>query len=408
MNITIDKEFQTLLAPLTAEEYAGLEQDILDKGCLDTLKIWQGILIDGHNRYSICMCHGVLFDVQELEFDSRDEVIEWIIRHQLSRRNQTPEQISYYRGKLYEQMKKIHGGDRKSSGNNFHLIPTVKTAERIAKDYNVTEKTIRNDADYARAIDTIAAEAGEDVKQQILSGELSVTKQDVIQLAQVPAEERREIVAQGETEILRAAKEIRARKTEERRVERVEKIAEISKATIAPLGSFGQYPIILADPPWRYDFSKDDADEIENHYPTMSLDEICALPVADSAFDDCVLFMWATSPKLEDAFKVINAWGFQYRTCAIWDKEWIGPGYYFRQRHELLLVATRGAVPVPPPNARPDSVFTEKRTAHSKKPDVSYQLIESMYLNLPKLELFSRTPREGWTAWGNQAQEIQS
>ena len=224
----------------------------------------------------------------------------------------------------------------------------------------------------------------------------------------MPVEERREIVAQGETEILRAAKEIRARKTEERRVERVEKIAEISKATIAPLGSFGQYPIILADPPWRYDFSKDDADEIENHYPTMSLDEICALPVADSAFDDCVLFMWATSPKLEDAFKVINAWGFQYRTCAIWDKEWIGPGYYFRQRHELLLVATRGALPVPPPNARPDSVFTEKRTAHSKKPDVSYQLIESMYLNLPKLELFSRTPREGWTAWGNQAQEIQS
>lgn len=407
MNITIDKEFQTLLAPLTAEEYAGLEQDILDKGCLDTLKVWQGILIDGHNRHSICMRHGVLFDVQELEFDDREAVIEWIIRHQLSRRNQTPEQVSYYRGKLYAQMKKAAHRPEKG-GNNYHLNKPEKTAETIAKDYNVTEKTIRNDADYARAIDTITEQAGEEVKQQILSGELSVSKQDVIQLAQIPAEERREIVAQGETEILRAAKEIRARKTEERRVERVEKIAEISKATIAPLGSFGQYPIILADPPWRYDFSKDDADEIENHYPTMSLDEICALPVADSAFDDCVLFMWATSPKLEDAFKVINAWGFQYRTCAIWDKEWIGPGYYFRQRHELLLVATRGAVPVPPPNARPDSVFTEKRTAHSKKPDVSYQLIESMYPNLPKLELFSRTPREGWTAWGNQAQEIQS
>lgn len=405
MNIKIDKEFQTLLAPLTPEEFSGLEADILDKGCLDPIKTWNGTIIDGHNRFAICNKHSMTYETQELNFDSRDDVIEWMIRHQLSRRNQTPEQISYFRGKLYEQRKKAHGGDRKSSANNLHLMTT---ADAIAKDYNVTGTTIRNDADYARAVDTITNDAGEELKQQILSGELAISKQDVVGLAQIPAEERREIVAQGEAEILRAAKEIRARKTEERRVERVEKIAEISKGTIAPLGCFGQYPIILADPPWRYDFSKDDADEIENHYPTMSLDEICALPVADSAFDDCVLFMWATSPKLEEAFKVINAWGFQYRTCAIWDKEWIGPGYYFRQRHELLLVATRGAVPVPPPNARPDSVFTEKRTAHSKKPDLSYQLIESMYPNLPKLELFSRTPREGWTAWGNQAQEIQS
>lgn len=408
MNIKIDKEFQTLLAPLTAEEFSGLEADILDKGCLDPIKIWQDTIIDGHNRFAICNKHSMTYETQVLDFESRDDVIEWIIRHQLSRRNQTPEQISYFRGKLYEQRKKVgfRGNQytESASGQNVQK----QTAQAIAEDYGVDEKTIRRDADYAKAIDTIVEDVGEEVKHQILSGELAVSKQDVIQLAQIPVEERREIVAQGEAEILRAAKEIRARKTEERRVERVEKIAEISKGTIAPLGCFGQYPIILADPPWRYDFSKDDADEIENHYPTMSLDEICALPVHQSAFDDCVLFMWATSPKLEDAFKVINAWGFQYRTCAIWDKEWIGPGYYFRQRHELLLVATRGSVPVPPPNARPDSVFTEKRTAHSKKPDVSYRLIESMYPDLPKLELFSRTAREGWTAWGNQAQESQS
>ena len=145
MNITIDKEFQTLLAPLTAEEYAGLEQDILDKGCLDTLKVWQGILIDGHNRYSICMRHGVLFDVQELEFDDREDVIEWMIRHQLSRRNQTPEQISYYRGKLNDQLKKTQGG---TGANQYeqsgHFVHSAKTAERIAKEYNVTEKTIRS------------------------------------------------------------------------------------------------------------------------------------------------------------------------------------------------------------------------------------------------------------------------
>lgn len=226
MNITIDREFQTLLAPLTAEEYAGLEQDILDKGCLDTLKVWQGILIDGHNRYTICMRHGVLFDVQELEFDDREAVIEWMIRHQLSRRNQTPEQISYYRGKLYEQMKKVHGGDRKSSGNNFHLIPTVKTAETIAKDYNVTEKTIRNDADYARAIDTIAVEAGEEVKQQLLSGELPMTKKDVVELATKPIAKQAAVmekIVSGEARSMRDA-------------ERLTRKAEIADAPIMPTG----------------------------------------------------------------------------------------------------------------------------------------------------------------------------
>jgi N6-adenosine-specific RNA methylase IME4 len=174
---------------------------------------------------------------------------------------------------------------------------------------------------------------------------------------------------------------------------------------LEPLGSFGQYPIIFADPPWRYDFNKDDADEIENHYPTMSLEEICALPVLESALNDCVLFLWATSPKLEEAFQVIRAWGFEYRTCAIWDKQWIGPGYYFRQRHELLLIATRGSVPVPPPSARPDSIFEEKRTQHSKKPVIAYQLIEAMYPELQKMEMFCRSPRPGWAVWGNQARK---
>lgn len=203
MNITIDKEFQTLLAPLTAEEYAGLEQDILDKGCLDTLKVWQGILIDGHNRHSICMRHGVLFDVQELEFDDREAVIEWMIRHQLSRRNQTPEQISYYRGKLYEQKKKAQGRPQKTVQN----AQFISTAQVIADDYGVNESTIRRDADYARAIDAITEQAGEEVKQQILSGELPMTKKDVVKLAQMPVEERQEAIEQVTTGQVETVKE---------------------------------------------------------------------------------------------------------------------------------------------------------------------------------------------------------
>ena len=121
------------------------------------------------------MRHGVLFDVQELEFDDREAVIEWMIRHQLSRRNQTPEQISYYRGKLYAQIKKRGRPNKPDIMSG--LYKDVKTANVVAQEYNVDEKTIRRDADYARAIDTIAVEAGEDVKQQILSGELPQTSE---------------------------------------------------------------------------------------------------------------------------------------------------------------------------------------------------------------------------------------
>lgn len=196
--------------------------------------------------------------------------------------------------------------------------------------------------------------------------------------------------------LLRWAKEQDKQKRRKNRMKR-------ACGSIDPVTGAGQFPLIYADPPWEYDFSVDEADEIENHYPTMTIEELCALEVTDAATKDAILFMWTTSPKLEESFTVINAWGFQYRTCAIWDKEWIGPGYYFRQRHELLLVAARGELPTPLPENRPDSIFVERRTKHSKKPEIAYQLIEQMYPELPKLELFARSAREGWRAWGNEA-----
>lgn len=166
----------------------------------------------------------------------------------------------------------------------------------------------------------------------------------------------------------------------------------------------GKYRLIYADPPWRYEHIETESRAIENQYPTMSLEEICGLSVP--AADDCVLFLWATSPKLAESMEVIKAWGFDYRTCAIWDKEKIGMGYYFRQQHELLLVAARGSLPVPEPSARVSSVIRIKRPGiHSRKPTQVIELLESMYPTFGKddrIELFTREPRVGWTAWGNE------
>ena len=123
------------------------------------------------------------------------------------------------------------------------------------------------------------------------------------------------------------------------------------------------------------------------------------MPVAD----DAVLFLWTTSPKLEEGLRVAKEWGFTYRTCAIWDKQKMGMGYYFRQQHEILLVATRGEIPAPEPANRPRSVFSIPYDGHSAKPHEVAEMIEAMYPELPKLEMFCRSPRDGWDVWGNQS-----
>lgn len=185
------------------------------------------------------------------------------------------------------------------------------------------------------------------------------------------------------------------------RKKRVEEIAQAN----APIDTLTQtYPIIYADPPWRYEHARTENRAIENHYPTMTLGEICDLPVAHISADDAVLFLWATSPKLAESMEVIAAWGFVYRTCMVWDKCRIGMGYYARQQHELLLIATRGSIPVPEPANRPASVVRiERDPEHSAKPTEFYEIIERMYPEYTKVELFARTRRPGWDAWGNQA-----
>jgi len=165
----------------------------------------------------------------------------------------------------------------------------------------------------------------------------------------------------------------------------------------------GQFRLLYADPPWQYEHVKTESRAVENQYPTMTLEQICALEVP--AADDAVLFLWATSPKLAEALTVVSAWGFTYRTCAVWDKGVIGMGYYFRQQHELLLVAGRGELPVPEPSARPASVFRSPRTKHSAKPVFVYEMLEQMYptfTEADRAELFARQTRPGWTPWGNE------
>ena len=166
----------------------------------------------------------------------------------------------------------------------------------------------------------------------------------------------------------------------------------------------GKYRIIYADPPWKYSDTKQYRPEgsAENHYPVMSIDELCAMQLPEIE-DNAVLFIWVTSPLLEECFHVIKAWGFKYKTSFIWDKVKHNMGHYNSVRHELLLIATKGSC-LPDEQKLFDSVITEERTEHSVKPEIFYEIIETLYKYGKRIELFARKKRDGWESYGNQLQ----
>ena len=171
-----------------------------------------------------------------------------------------------------------------------------------------------------------------------------------------------------------------------------------------------KYSCILCDPPWAYRVwnKKGPGRCAENHYPTMTLQNICALPVAEIADKDCALFLWATYPNLQEAFDVINAWGFKYKTVAFtWVKRnkkssgwFVGLGYWTRANAEVCLLATKGS-----PRRMSKSVRQIIDTAverHSKKPDITRERIVELLGDVPRIELFAREKADGWDVFGNE------
>lgn len=160
----------------------------------------------------------------------------------------------------------------------------------------------------------------------------------------------------------------------------------------------GEFDIILADPPWNYDINiRGSPDE---HYAVMNDNQIQELEVPSA--ENAILFLWGTAPKLPEALAVMKAWGFKYKTNAVWVKDKIGTGYYFRGQHELLLIGEKGDMPTPEEANRRSSVINAPRLEHSKKPDVVYDIIESIYPNRQYLELFARdNDRQDWIVWGS-------
>lgn len=166
----------------------------------------------------------------------------------------------------------------------------------------------------------------------------------------------------------------------------------------------GEFDVIYADPPWSYDNGGPEGG-VDHQYRTMPVEDIAAMDVP--AADDAVLYLWSTVTHAEKALTVLNAWGFGYKTQAVWDKQRYRLGYWFRGQHELLYVGTRGDVSPPASEYRVGSLFSEKSDGHSSKPASVRRHIEEAWPDARKLELFARDDRVGWAVWGDEVPDSQ-
>lgn len=225
-------------------------------------------------------------------------------------------------------------------------------------------------------------------------------------LADMSAPEFERMLAEWRKDMLanEGAFSLTAKEKADRRARRERELS--ARICALPTKKFG---LIVADPEWRFEvWSRETGMDraADNHYPTSLLEIIKERDVPSIAADDCALALWSTVPMLPQALQVMEAWGFTYKTNFVWAKDRIGPGYWNRNKHEILLFGTRGQVPCPAPGQQWDSLIEAPRRGHSEKPEIFLEMLENYFPNVPKIELNRRGPaRREWDCWGWEAEQ---
>lgn len=165
------------------------------------------------------------------------------------------------------------------------------------------------------------------------------------------------------------------------------------------------FSVIAADPPWKF-ASNSKAKPGRNplrHYDCMSDVELGMMPVDQIAKASSLLLCWTTAPMLERSLRVVRGWGFHYKSQLVWPKQRVGTGFWVRNRHEIVLLCTRGKFPCPKPAPFKDSILEGEQGRHSAKPETLQDQVDAIWPDEAKIELFARRTRPGWDVFGNEA-----
>lgn len=368
--------YAKMFPKMAAAEFEELTRDIKINGLRQPIIMHQGLILDGRHRYAACSDLDI--EAAQEDFDGNDAAaLSYVISTNLHRRHLNESQRAMVAAELANMGE---GRPKETAG-----IEAVSVSQSdAAKKLNVGRHSVQK-------AKVVRDQGTDELKDRVKSGGMAVSVAEKI--ARMPKDKQAEILKDPKPE--QAIKKVA-------RAEKEKALAEktITKSLASKTQLFG---VVYADPPWRFEtYSENGMDRsADNHYPTMSLNDIAALKVP--AADDCVLYLWATVPMLPEALNVMEAWGFKYKSQIVWVKDRIGTGYWTRNQHEILLIGTKGGIPAPAQGSQPSSVINAPLGRHSEKPAIFAEIIESLFPTTPKVELFCRSPRKGWDVHGNQA-----
>ena len=418
---------------IEGEAFAELVADIAANGLAEPIVLHQAQILDGRNRYRACRLAGVaprfvIFGLAQASAGiiaaalagralSEDEMrrapvdlgalepdftvagvpgadaLAFVVSRNLHRRHLSETQRSMIAARIANLTHGgRRGGDDSDQGANLRL---AVTREHAAGLLNVSPRSVDSAA-------SILDRGAPELVAAVERGAVAVSA--AASLAHLPLAEQKRLVETADRRAIgAAAKLLRDERTAEKKVRRAERERTLAARQRALPAK--RYGVIYADPEWDFsvwsEAGKDRA--AENHYPVSAENDIVLRPVATIAAADSVLWLWATVPMLLAALRVMAHWGYTYKSQWVWEKDRPGTGYWNRNRHEILLLGTRGAIPAPAPGTQWDSVVSAPIGEHSEKPAIFYELIEEYFPNLPKIELNARAARPGWDRWGYEA-----
>ena len=367
-------EYCKLFPPMPEEQFSALKDDIRDNGLRNPIVLFENKILDGRHRYLACLRLGR--QPVSVIYDGEDP-LGFVISHNLNRRHLDESQRAMIAARLANMM----GVGRPSK--DIAPIGAISGSE-AADRMSVGRRNV------VRA-KKVLKEGTPELADAVDTGKIAVSV--AAKIAELEPEQQQQVIADPRPD--QAIK----------KVMRAEREQELADRTIQQsLGVNGQlYGVIYADPPWRFETHSENGMDrsADNHYPTMTMFDMLTLNVP--AADDCVMFMWATVPMLPEAMDLMDEWGFIYKSHIVWVKDRLGTGYWTRNKHEMLLIGTKGNVPAPAMGMQPPSVLDLPLGKHSEKPAFFADMISTLYPTTPKLEMFARVGRVGWDVIGNEA-----
>ena len=383
--LKINPTFRDLIPPLSPYELEALEAEIRHWArAYAPIITWNGTIVDGHHRYEICKKYNLPFKVQRVEdahnvkFEDENDAEIWILENNFARRNLN----DFLKGELILALKpRLKKQAEKASKSN--LVQFQVTDNQESTDFqNFGSRTPKSQKEWHES--SVEGKLG---KKAGISRE-QVRKIDKLKEPGVCTDKEIKQLREGKVKISKKF-------MEKRREKRVEDL----QATEFPEG---KYRVIYADPPWEYgDNRTSGMGGAVEQYPTMPLEDICNLPVPEITDENAVLFLWATTPLIQEGLDVMKAWGFEYKTLFTWDKVRPFPGNYNSVRQEFLLLGTKGRC-LPDCDGRPQSIIRVEKGRHSEKPERFREIIETQYKYGNRVELFARKKMEGWDVYGNE------